>query len=91
MTAHAWVIQLVLLYSVLLADCGILLVTLLIQFCDAQVVVDHLKRYDKDGKGALSRDEFQAAIRGAVCRVRCGVYNISGELQTYEVPLRWIE
>ena len=57
---------------------------LLVQFCDAQVVVDHLKQYDKDGKGALSRDELQAAIRGAVCRgVICGVY--SDELQTYEV------
>ena len=63
MTAHAWVIQLVLLYSVLLADYWIRL----LQFC-AQVVVDHLKRYDKDGKGALSRDELQEAIRGAVCR-----------------------
>ena len=73
MTAHAWLIQSVLLYLVLLlaicrlvldfADCWILLV----QFC-AQVVVDHLKRYDKDGKGALNREELQEAIRGAVCR-----------------------
>ena len=64
MTTHASVIQVVLLYSVLLVDCWIVLV----EFCDAQVVVDHLKRYDKDGKGALSRDELQDAIRGAVCR-----------------------
>ena len=87
MTAHAWLIQSVLqilLYSVLLADYWILLV----HSCDAQVVVDHLKRYDKDGKGALSRDELQDAIRGAVSDVGC---LISGELQTYEVPLRRIE
>ena len=87
MTAHAWLIQLVLLillYSVRLADYWILLV----HFCDAQVVVDHLKRYDKDGKGALSREELQDAIRGAVSDVGC---IISRELQTYEVPLRRIE
>eukprot|EP00435_Cladocopium_sp_Y103_P051621 s1997_g16.t1 len=29
-----------------------------------QVVVDQLKQYDKDGKGALSREELQEAIRG---------------------------
>ena len=38
----------------------------LVQFCDAQVVVDYLKQYDKDGKGALSREELQEAMRGAV-------------------------
>ena len=31
-------------------------------------MVDHLKQFDKDGKGALSRDELQEAIRGAVMR-----------------------
>ena len=31
-----------------------------------QVVVDYLKQYDKDGKGALSREELQEAMRGAV-------------------------
>ena len=38
----------------------------MVQFCDAQVVVDYLKQYDKDGKGALSREELQEAMRGAV-------------------------
>ena len=90
MTAHVWIIQLVLLYSVLLADYWILLV----QFCDAQVVVDHLKRYDKDGKGALSREELQEAIRGAdgadgavcdVCGVRCG----SSVVWIFRVPFEF--
>ena len=35
-------------------------------YSSAQVVVDYLKQYDKDGKGALSREELQEAMRGAV-------------------------
>ena len=38
----------------------------LVRFCDAQVVVDYLKQYDKDGKGALSSEELREAMRGAV-------------------------
>ena len=34
--------------------------------CDPQAVVDYLKQYDKDNKGALSAEEVQAAIRGTV-------------------------
>ena len=34
--------------------------------CDPQAVVDHLKQYDKDNRGALSAEEVQAAIRGTV-------------------------
>ena len=49
--------------------------------CDAQAVVDYLKQYDKDTKGALSAEEVQAAIRGTV---RC--FSIfSGEWP----PLGW--
>ncbi|CAL1158827.1 unnamed protein product [Cladocopium goreaui] len=39
---------------------------LITHFEKVQVVVDYLKQYDKDGKGALSREELQEAMRGAV-------------------------
>ena len=48
--------------------------------CDPQAVVDYLKQYDKDTKGALSPEEVQAAIRGTV---RC----VPGEWQ----PLGWFD
>ncbi|CAL1138806.1 unnamed protein product [Cladocopium goreaui] len=37
-------------------------------FEKVQVVVDYLKQYDKDGKGALSREELQEAMRGRECQ-----------------------
>ena len=62
------------------------LLVLFCDFCDVQVVVDYLKLYDKDGKGALSREELQEAIRGAV-----GDVGWLDELQTCGVPLGWTE
>jgi len=35
----------------------------------AQELLDYLKQFDKDGKGALSKEELQEVMRG---RMRCG-------------------
>ena len=35
----------------------------------AQELLDYLKQFDKDGKGALSKEELQEVMRG---RIRCG-------------------
>ena len=35
----------------------------------AQELLDYLKQSDKDGKGALSKEELQEVMRG---RMRCG-------------------
>ena len=34
-----------------------------------QELLDYLKQFDKDGKGALSKEELQEVMRG---RIRCG-------------------
>ena len=36
---------------------------------NAQELLDYLKQFDKDGKGALSKEELQEVMRG---RIRCG-------------------
>eukprot|EP00435_Cladocopium_sp_Y103_P072321 s830_g39.t2 len=46
------------------ASCSTSQDELIKHFEKVQVLVDHLKQYDKDGKGALSREELQEAIRG---------------------------
>ena len=49
----------------------------------AQELLDYLKQFDKDGKGALSKEELQEVMRGRI--------PISREINTDELMKRGVE